>query len=175
MRISSEAKLSVMSDLEEGGRPEAPSFLAVPRNTVACENSTVTLECAANGKPRPSMTWLKDGTTIDFDSQPLQGGRFERLGSGSLRIGQLTEADVGVYQCRAENTEDSVDASANLDVQVAPRFVHRPRGLVAREKDDAQFDCQVYGRPEPAVQWTKNGELIIESEYFQVRFPYLSD
>ncbi len=66
-RISGEAKLSVTSELEEGGRPEAPSFLATPRNTVALEGSQVTLECAANGHPRPDITWLKDGTTIDLE------------------------------------------------------------------------------------------------------------
>ena len=48
-RISTDAKLSVLSELEGGGRPEAPSFLATPRNTVALERSNVTLECAANG------------------------------------------------------------------------------------------------------------------------------
>ena len=66
-RISTDAKLSVLSELEGGGRPEAPSFLATPRNTVALERSNVTLECAANGNPRPEITWLKDGTTIDVE------------------------------------------------------------------------------------------------------------
>lgn len=66
-RISAEAKLNVHSELEEGGRPEAPNFLATPRNTVAIEGTRVTLECAANGHPRPDITWLKDGTTIDLE------------------------------------------------------------------------------------------------------------
>ena len=66
-RISAEAKLNVHSELEEGGRPEAPNFLATPRNTVVTEGSQVTLECAANGHPRPEITWLKDGTTIDLE------------------------------------------------------------------------------------------------------------
>lgn len=94
--------------------------------------------------------------------------RFHRVGSGSLQIDAVTEADVGVYQCRAENTEDSVDVTAQLEVQVSPRYITRPRSTTAHEKDDAELECQLYGRPEPTVQWTKNGELIIESEYFQV-------
>lgn len=67
-RISSEAKLSVLSELEGGGRPEAPSFLATPRHAVARQGANVTLECAAGGNPRPDITWLKDGTTIDLES-----------------------------------------------------------------------------------------------------------
>lgn len=94
--------------------------------------------------------------------------RFHRVASGSLQIDPVNEADAGVYQCRAENTEDSVDVTAQLEVQVPPRYISRPRSFVAHEKDDAELECQLYGRPEPTVQWTKNGELIIESEYFQV-------
>ena len=198
-RISAEAKLNVHSELEEGGRPEAPNFLATPRNTVVTEGSQVTLECAANGHPRPEITWLKDGTTIDLEwvtcffffwfisavpvshERPFYNfflpffavgshldSRFHRVGSGSLQIDAVTEADVGDYQCRAENTEDSVDVTAQLEVQVPPRYVTRPRSTISHEKDDAELECQLYGRPEPTVQWTKNGELIIESEYFQV-------
>jgi neogenin len=66
-RISAEAKLNVHSELEEGGKPEAPNFLATPRTTVVTEGTRVTLECAANGHPRPVITWLKDGTTIDLE------------------------------------------------------------------------------------------------------------
>ena len=95
--------------------------------------------------------------------------RFKSVGSGSLQIDAVTEEDVGVYQCRAENTEDSVDVTAQLEVQVPPRYITRPRSTTSHEKDDAELECQLYGRPEPTVQWTKNGELIIESEYFQVR------
>ncbi|XP_046645538.1 neogenin-like isoform X3 [Daphnia pulicaria] len=164
-RISAEAKLNVHSELEEGGKPEAPNFLAVPRTTVAIEGTRVTLECAANGHPRPDITWLKDGTTIDLDHL---GSRFKSVGSGSLQIDAVTEEDVGVYQCRAENTEDSVDVTAQLEVQVPPRYITRPRSTTSHEKDDAELECQLYGRPEPTVQWTKNGELIIESEYFQI-------
>lgn len=94
--------------------------------------------------------------------------RFRRTGSGSLYIGDVTEEDDGVYQCRAENTEDSADVTATLQVQVPPRFIKRPASVVANEKEDAQLECHVYGKPQPTVQWTKNGELIIESEYFQV-------
>lgn len=190
-RISAEAKLSVTSELEGGGRPEAPSFLATPRSTVALEGTRVTLECAANGHPRPDITWLKDGTTIDLEYvvsiRPLMtiirilvddpffygsdlDSRFHRVASGSLQIDSVTETDAGVYQCRAENTEDSADVTAQLEVQVPPRYIVRPKSLVAHEKDDAEMECQLYGRPEPTVQWTKNGELIIESEYFQVLF-----
>lgn len=96
------------------------------------------------------------------------------MASASLRIDSVVEADIGVYQCRAENAEDSVDVTVQLEVQVPPKYVTRPRSLLAHEKDDAELECHLYGRPEPNVQWTKNGELIIESEYFQVGVAFQS-
>lgn len=43
-----------------------PRFVARPADTVALRGETVTLDCAANGNPRPQVAWLKDGKTIDM-------------------------------------------------------------------------------------------------------------
>ncbi len=42
--------------------------------------------------------------------------KYSTTGSGSLRISAVAEEDAGDYYCRAENTEDSVDAPASLQV-----------------------------------------------------------
>ena len=145
--------------------PTAPMFLATPKNTIkALKGSEVTLDCVANGYPMPEMLWLKDGASID-----LKNPRLSLRGSASLSIKNVQEQDVGTYQCRAENSQDSIDAAAVLQVQRPPSFVQRPQNTVALEKGDIQLTCQVEGEPRPTVQWYKNGDLIIESEYFQVR------
>ncbi len=66
-RLSAEAKLAVLSELEGGNRPEAPTFLAAPRHAATPVGGHATLECAASGNPRPDITWLKDGTTLDLE------------------------------------------------------------------------------------------------------------
>ena len=43
-----------------------PTFIAAPRSQVVIEGQTVTLDCAANGVPKPIIKWLKDGYTIDL-------------------------------------------------------------------------------------------------------------
>jgi neogenin len=61
-----------------------PVFLITPRNTkVEHEGSGVTLDCAANGVPKPFITWLKDGATIDLNHLD---SRFLKLGEGSLQV-----------------------------------------------------------------------------------------
>lgn len=43
--------------------------------------------------------------------------RFSIIGTGGLQITQVNKNDDGNYVCRAENHEDSADASAILEVQ----------------------------------------------------------
>ncbi len=94
--------------------------------------------------------------------------RFSKVGAGSLKIVDLAVEDRGTYQCRAENSGDSVDAAAVVEVEVLPRFVRAPQNAEADAKGDIELECQVFAVPEATVQWYKNGDLIIESEYFQV-------
>ena len=42
--------------------------------------------------------------------------RFSLIGTGGLQITQVNKNDDGNYICRAENSEDSADASATLEV-----------------------------------------------------------
>ena len=39
---------------------------------------------------------------------------------------------------------------------------------MASVSTDVVFACDVYGNPAPRIQWMKNGEVIINSNYFQI-------
>ena len=163
--VSSKADLNLKA-LVANPAPEPPSFLVTPVGRSVVVGQEVTLECSANGLPQPALTWLKDGREIELE---VLDTRYVRTGSGSLTITGLELEDEGGYQCRAENTEDSVDSGVQLMVNLAPSLVKTPVNQVSYEKDDVLFHCQVSGRPEPEVKWYKNGDLIIQSEYFQVK------
>ncbi|XP_066989583.1 neogenin isoform X3 [Macrobrachium rosenbergii] len=164
-KVSREANLKVQEAYALRD-PQPPVFIARPKSTVVRVGGNTTLDCAANGYPEPSIVWLKDGATIDMADLDT---RFFFLGTTrSLQIIGLKEEDGGTYMCRAENREDSVDAIAHVQVQVPPKFLRKPVNTLAYEKEDIELECKVYGSPEPSVHWLKNGELIIESEYFQI-------
>ncbi|XP_055934976.1 neogenin-like isoform X4 [Argiope bruennichi] len=165
-RISAIGTLTVSLDYAEVSKLSAPQFIAVPRSSFVVESESITLDCAANGNPTPKITWLKDGATIDL--QDGSDGRHRIVGAGSLMINPVKEGDDGTYMCRAENHVDSVDTSATLEVQVPPRFVKKPKTVYAYEKEDVELECEVYGKPEPKVHWLKNGDAIIQSEYFKL-------
>lgn len=94
--------------------------------------------------------------------------RFRIIGTGSLHIESAKEADSGEYQCRAINSEDSLDATASLQVQVSPRFRQRPSDKKAQEKDELELVCEIDGKPTPNIHWLKNGDVITPNEYMQI-------
>ncbi|XP_023247522.1 neogenin [Copidosoma floridanum] len=168
-RLSNKAQLTLQtSDIEEG--ESAPVFVAKPfSRVVAVEKSTVTLECAANGNPKPDVYWLKDGTSIDLAALDT---RYQTVAASSLMIKDVAEEDTGSYQCRAKNDVDTLDEVAEVVVQVPPRFVKRPQDREASERQDLEFECEIYGKPPPTVHWLKNGERIKLSTYWQLTNGY---
>ncbi|XP_043598613.1 neogenin isoform X3 [Bombus pyrosoma] len=162
--LSNKAQLGMLtSDIDQESTP--PVFIAKPLQQMTIEESTVTLECAANGYPKPSILWLKDGVAIDLASFQ---SRYSRVAASSLVISNVQEIDDGSYQCRAENEVETLDAAADLIVQVPPRFIRKPEDKVASENQDLEFECEIYGKPEPKITWLKNGERITLSAYWQI-------
>lgn len=94
--------------------------------------------------------------------------RFRIIGTGSLQIDSAKETDSGEYQCRAINSEDSLDATASLQVQVPPRFRQRPSDKKAQAKDELDLVCEIDGKPTPSIQWLKNGQVISPSDCMQI-------
>ncbi|XP_066262767.1 neogenin isoform X2 [Euwallacea similis] len=165
-KLSNKAILYINGDQEQAAHSAPPTFIAKPRYIVAIEGQNVSLDCAANGNPIPTITWLKDGRAIDMN---YLDGRFSQVGStSSLRITRIQEQDAGTYQCRAENREDSLYASAMIDIQVPPKFLKKPQNRTEHLSKDVELDCSVYGIPEPKVRWFKDGEVVKYSEYYQL-------
>ncbi|XP_054724817.1 neogenin-like isoform X2 [Uloborus diversus] len=165
-RISATGTLTVSLDYAEANKLSSPQFIASPRSSFVVEGTSITLDCAANGNPVPKITWLKDGATIDL--QEGSDGRHHIIGSGSLKIDPVREGDDGTYMCRAENHVDSLDTSTELEIQIPPRFTKKPQSRYSYEKEDVDLECEVYGKPEPKVHWLKNGDVIVQSEYFKL-------
>lgn len=47
-------------------------------------------------------------------------GRLKRVGQGTLVIEKAEMLDAGVYVCRVNNSEDSIEASATIEIQGKP-------------------------------------------------------
>uniref|UniRef100_A0A3Q2ZEQ5 Neogenin 1a n=1 Tax=Kryptolebias marmoratus TaxID=37003 RepID=A0A3Q2ZEQ5_KRYMA len=89
-------------------------------------------------------------------------------GNSILILSNIAEEDAGVYTCVAENPNSTIEAQAQLTVQVPPQFVKRPANTYAHESMDIVFECEVSGSPAPTVKWVKNGDAVIPSDYFKI-------
>uniref|UniRef100_A0A3B4FYU4 Neogenin 1 n=1 Tax=Pundamilia nyererei TaxID=303518 RepID=A0A3B4FYU4_9CICH len=155
-KLSDEAELQTVPETGEERKLE---FLVQPVSVTKTTDASVLLPCVATGYPAPRISWM-------FGDKLLE----ERyvLGGGSLQISNLTEADAGIYTCVADNSNTTIEAQAQLAVQVSPQFVKRPANIYAHESMDIIFECDVSGSPAPTVKWVKNGDAVIPSDYFKI-------
>ncbi|XP_061671261.1 neogenin 1a isoform X3 [Syngnathoides biaculeatus] len=159
-KSSEEAQLQI---LPETGEERKPEFLVRPVPVTKVMGASVLLPCVATGFPTPHMRWMFKDKLLEESE-----GRRELLGGGSLQISNLTEDDAGIYTCVADNTNVTIEAQAQLTVQVPPQYVKRPSNIYAHESMDIVFECEVTGSPAPTVKWVKNGDAVIPSDYFKI-------
>jgi len=88
----------------------APFLLQRPVGMTVNESQTAILECAADGNPRPTLTWSKLKSLLPM-------GRHVVESSGALIVKDVRPDDDGVYNCRADSLLGQVNASAKLTVQ----------------------------------------------------------
>lgn len=65
-KLSNKANLIINVDYVGAPLPSPPVFIAKPHSQIVIEGQNVSLDCAANGNPNPTITWLKDGYGIDM-------------------------------------------------------------------------------------------------------------
>ncbi|XP_057399227.1 neogenin isoform X6 [Balaenoptera acutorostrata] len=161
-KYSDEVELKVLPD------PEVTSsnlvFLKQPSSLVRVIGQSAVLPCVASGLPTPTIRWMKNEEALDTESSE----RLVLLAGGSLEISDVTEDDAGTYFCMADNGNETIEAQAELTVQAQPEFLKQPTNIYAHESMDIVFECEVTGKPTPAVKWVKNGDMVIPSDYFKI-------
>ncbi|XP_068173580.1 immunoglobulin superfamily DCC subclass member 3 [Antennarius striatus] len=94
---------------------QAPAeFIQPPQSIARPVGTTAIFTCQAQGEPEPQLTWLKNG-------QILEPGGHVRLrnNNSTLTIYGISQDDEAIYQCIAENSAGSTQASARLTVLLA--------------------------------------------------------
>ncbi|XP_066052789.1 neogenin isoform X7 [Chamaea fasciata] len=160
-KYSDEAELKVLPDAEE---PQSLALLKPPSSLTRLPGQSAVFPCVAEGFPPPQIRWTRNEEELPTDGS----GRFQLLPGGVLEIRDVAEADAGTFTCIAESGNDTLEAQAELAVQVPPTFLKRPVNIYAHESMDIVFECEVTGKPTPTVKWVKNGDMVIPSDYFKI-------
>uniref|UniRef100_A0A3Q2FWT9 Contactin-3-like n=1 Tax=Cyprinodon variegatus TaxID=28743 RepID=A0A3Q2FWT9_CYPVA len=90
-----------------------PQWIQTMKDTALAIEERLHWECRANGKPKPSYAWLKNG------QQLLSQDRIH-VEDGVLTVSPLTLSDAGMYQCVAENKHGVIYFGAELMVLASP-------------------------------------------------------
>ncbi|TMS13686.1 Neogenin, partial [Larimichthys crocea] len=152
-KSSDEAQLQIVS---ETGDERKLEFLVQPVSVTKVVGASVLLPCAVTGYPAPHIRWMFGDKLLEESE-----GRVEVLGGGSLQISNLTEEDAGTYTCMADNANATIEAQAQLTLQVPPQFVKRPANIYAHESMDIIFECEVSGSPAPTVKWKEHNLQVL--------------
>uniref|UniRef100_A0A8D0BNX0 Neogenin n=1 Tax=Salvator merianae TaxID=96440 RepID=A0A8D0BNX0_SALMN len=160
-KYSDEAEIKVLPESEI---PSNLVFLKQPSPLTKITGQSAVLPCVAAGTPAPAIRWTRNEEELFTESSQ----KFLLLAEGTLKISDIAEADAGTYTCIADNGNETIEAQADLTVQVSPEFLKQPINIYAHESMDIVFECDVTGKPTPTVKWVKNGDVVIPSDYFKI-------
>ncbi|CAG5856882.1 unnamed protein product [Menidia menidia] len=86
-------------------------FVQPPQSIARPVGTTAIFTCQVRGEPEPQLTWLKNGQVLEA------GGHVKlRNNNSTLMIYSISQDDEAIYQCIAENSAGSTQASARLTV-----------------------------------------------------------
>ncbi|GLH07319.1 LOW QUALITY PROTEIN: Titin [Gryllus bimaculatus] len=152
------------------GSDQAPTLLEPMKGQPVQEGQAVAFKCKISGKPVPQIKWFKGDTPI----KPSKYFQMQKDGDiYTLHISEAFPEDEGMYKCVASNTAGSVTTSAELKVlapstqEITPSLAPM-RDVIVPEGNPAQFRTQVSGKPQPNIQWFREGALIPQSADFQM-------
>ncbi|KAK6109169.1 Immunoglobulin I-set domain family protein [Brugia pahangi] len=158
-------------------------------NTATNSNSEIILECKVIGKPKPEITWFKNGVKLLLENRMLQ--YLDSDGTIRLNIMNASANDNGVYSCEAVNafgkncsecTVEITDKDASTKEQIqeslttieeelkAPVIIKPLEDIVVYEGSHKILEVEIEAYPKPMIEWFLNSKIIDESYAIQTYF-----
>ncbi|KFB35461.1 AGAP010884-PA-like protein [Anopheles sinensis] len=100
------------------------------------------------------IRWYFNGNQLPTNENGIVIARMsERL--SSLSIDPIGDYNRGTYECRAKNRAGEAIQSAELVINVPPRWILEPTDKAFAQGSNAKVECKADGFPKPQVTWKK--------------------
>ncbi|XP_053223475.1 neural cell adhesion molecule 1 isoform X10 [Podarcis muralis] len=131
-------------------------------NATANLSQSVKLVCDADGFPEPTISWTKDGESIERGEDDEKYG-FSYDGS-ELTIRKVEKNDEAEYLCIAENKAGEHDATIHLKVFAKPKITYVENKTAMELEDQITLTCEASGDPIPSITWRTSTRNISNEE-----------
>ncbi|NXY03846.1 NCAM1 protein, partial [Pteruthius melanotis] len=145
-------------------------------NATANLSQSVTLACDADGFPEPTVTWTKDGESVE-EVEDEDKYSFNYDGS-ELVIHRVDKSDEAEYICIAENKAGEADATIHLKPHLSegsflfsssakPKITYVENKTAMELEDQITLTCEASGDPIPSITWRTSTRNISNEEKVQ--------
>ncbi|XP_012271352.1 contactin-5 isoform X2 [Orussus abietinus] len=140
-----------------------------PHVTRKVGESSFLVSCVAQGKPRPTVSWLKDDEELTAGASLYEVSTTVTEGHGSVvtvnstlsfigherpETDKIVASDRGRYTCVFENEAKKVESTMMLKVEHAPIVLHEHDKVAYNLRETANVTCRVQAWPKPEFQWS---------------------
>ncbi|XP_028257047.1 secreted immunoglobulin domain 4 [Parambassis ranga] len=111
----------------------------------------VSVECRAQGRPRPTLLWKRQGSTLHLVTT-------ETDDVITIQWPAVRPEDTGVYICQAENIEGVTEVKIEITAESgpgAPVASVSATEMTVVEGHTVVMQCQASGSPAPVISWSK--------------------
>ncbi|XP_052122025.1 cell adhesion molecule Dscam2 isoform X10 [Frankliniella occidentalis] len=116
---------------------------------------SATLQCSIFEGDLPlTLSWLFNGVPIPAMHPEISTAMFGKRAT-MLSIDAVSEKHVGNFTCEGKNAAGKATYSAELIVNVPPRWILEPTDKAFAQGSDAKIECKADGFPKPAVTWKR--------------------
>ncbi|XP_025203968.1 titin isoform X3 [Melanaphis sacchari] len=159
----------------------SPKFTKLLSDVLVREGDSITLECNADGCPKPSFKWIRKTVEIKPDQRITLST--DEDGTATLHIHNALPVDKGQYTVIAVNKAGEAKCFSHVIVKAISTFdsaVNPPTDKVLFEEklekplftetfspnvcvvpgESVKFECIVVGKPAPKVRWLFNDKPV---------------
>ncbi|VDK86259.1 unnamed protein product, partial [Onchocerca ochengi] len=133
----------------------------VKKITEVIQNDSIVIHCPIIDKRfSGEVTWFKDYQPLKIDGRKYAMSQLSR----KLHINRADLRDEGSYSCRVRNDAGESRVEYKLNVLLPPEILilDKDKNRTVIENSAVTLSCPVTGKPEPGVEWFKDGELLTQ-------------